>query len=111
MSKTWLVRCLKFVAFAAVAVAAVGAAVMVLWNALMPDLFGWHVIGFWQAVGLLVLCRILLGGLRGRWGPRMHWRGRMMERWEHMTEQERTQFRQGLRQGCAGSATMAEPKS
>ena len=33
--------------------------VMLLWNALMPDLFGLAQIGFWQALGLSCLCSIL----------------------------------------------------
>jgi hypothetical protein len=39
-----------------------GTIVMRLWNWLLPELFGWPQIGFWQALGLLILCRILLGG-------------------------------------------------
>src|SRR5262249_23615621 len=35
-----------------------GQVVMRLWNWLLPPLFGWHQIAFWQALGLLVLCRI-----------------------------------------------------
>jgi hypothetical protein len=35
---------------------------MRLWNALLPELFGWRQVTFWQALGLLVLCRILFGG-------------------------------------------------
>ena len=42
-----------------------GELVMHLWNWLLPALFGWHPIGFWQALGLLVLCRILFGGFGG----------------------------------------------
>lgn len=110
MKRIWLVRGLKFMLFAAVAVAAVGAVVMGLWNALMPDLFGLHMIGYWQAVGLLVLSKILLGGLRGRSGHRMHWRGRMIERWNQMTDEERARFRDGLRHGCGSSVPMANPK-
>ena len=41
-----------------------GEIVMHLWNWLLPPLFGWHTVGFWQALGLLVLCRILFGGFR-----------------------------------------------
>ena len=103
MRKKWLLYGLKFVLLAAVAVAAIGAVVMGLWNWLMPELFGWHVIGFWQAVGLLVLSKILLGGLRGSWGHRTHWRTRMTERWEQMTDEEREQFRQGMRRRCGRS--------
>ena len=40
--------------------------VMHLWNWLLPPLFGWRMITFWQALGLLVLCRILFGGVSGR---------------------------------------------
>jgi hypothetical protein len=43
-----------------------GTIVMHLWNWLLPELFGWPQIGYWQAIGLLALCRILFGGgLRG----------------------------------------------
>ena len=41
---------------------------MHLWNWLLPPLFGWRTLGFWQALGLLALCRILFGGLGGH-GP------------------------------------------
>ena len=110
MKRIWWVRGLKFMAFAAIAVAAVGAVVMGLWNALLPDLFGWHTIGYWQAVGLLVLSKILLGGLRGGSGHGMHWRGRLMERWDQMTDEERAKLRDGMRRGCGGSGPMANPK-
>jgi len=39
-----------------------GEAVKYLWNWLMPPIFGWRPITFWQAFGLLALCRILFGG-------------------------------------------------
>ena len=39
-----------------------GEIVMRLWNWLLPTLFGWRQITFWQAVGILALCRILFGG-------------------------------------------------
>ena len=43
--------------------AAVTAGVMLLWNALIPEIVGWGTINYWQALGLLVLCRVLLGGI------------------------------------------------
>ena len=79
-----------------------GVLVMQLWNWLLPSLFGWAQIGFWQALGLLALCRILFGGhgWHGR-GVRsnMHRRmeERMIERWEAMTPEERERFREGMR--------------
>jgi hypothetical protein len=95
------VRVLKFALFAVLFVAAFGLVVMSLWNWLMPALFGWKLIGFWQALGLVILSKILFGGFRGPAGRGMYWRrrmmGRMMERWERMTPEEREKFRQGVR--------------
>ncbi len=48
-----------------------GEVVMHLWNWLLPPLFGWRMLGFWQALGLLLLCRILFGGLH-HGGPGRH---------------------------------------
>jgi len=56
-----------------------GELVKLLWNWLLPTLFGWRQITFWQAFGLLALCRILFGGLGGH-GPRSNMRRRMNER-------------------------------
>ena len=74
-----------------------GEIVMHLWNRLLPALFGWRQITFWQAVGLLALCRILFGGFGlGGGSPRSNSRRRMAERWEQMTPEEREKFRQGV---------------
>lgn len=54
-----------------------GFVVMHLWNWLLPALFGWRVITFWQALGLLVLSRILFGRFGGRGFSRSHFRQRM----------------------------------
>lgn len=100
MNRYWIWRGLKIALLVALVVGAFSFAVMTLWNWLMPTLFGWSVIGFWQALGLLVLSRILFGGWRGRPGYGMHWRQRMAERWEQMTPEEREKFRQGMRSRC-----------
>jgi hypothetical protein len=99
MRRTWWLRGLKFALFGVLAIGLAGAVVMLLWNALLPALFGLPAIGFWQALGLLVLSRILVGGLRGR-GDHGHWRGRMMARWEQMSEEERERFRAGMGRRC-----------
>lgn len=39
------------------------AAVMWLWNALIPEIIGWKSIDYWQALGLVVLTHLLLGHL------------------------------------------------
>lgn len=84
--------------------------VMHLWNWLMPALFGWHLITYWQALGILVLSKILFGGFRGRPGPSRHWRRRMIERWENMTPDEREKFRQQAGGRC-GPFGMRSPEA
>ena len=97
MRRHWWLRGLKFAAFGLIALGVLGAIVMGLWNWLLPALFGWRAIDFWQALGLLVLSRLLLGGWgRGHRGHHGHWRERMAERWESMTDEERERFRQGM---------------
>lgn len=91
-----------------------GEVVMQLWNWLLPPLFGLRQIGFWQAIGILALCRILFGGY-GRHGfSRSHFRRRMAERreerWEAMTPEEREKFRQGTRGRCGFGPTASESK-
>jgi hypothetical protein len=73
-----------------------GELVMLLWNWLVPALFGGRPITFWQALGLLALCRILFGGFRlgGHGSPRSRIRERMAERWEQLTPEEREKCRQ-----------------
>ncbi len=100
MRKHWGKIALGAAALALVAGTALGFAVMGLWNWLVPSLFGGKAIGFWQAAGLLVLARILVGGFHGGPSRHGHWRHRMMERWEQMTPEERERFREGLRSRC-----------
>ncbi len=103
-------RVLKLGLLGVVAVAVIGYVVMGLWNWVMPPLFGLRAIGFWQALGLLVLSRILVGGMSGGGGHDRHWRKRMMDRWERMTPEEREQLRSALRtQG--GRSGEPEPES
>lgn len=100
MRRHWLARGLTMALFAVLFALVLGYVVMNLWNSLTPVLFGWHVITFWQAVGLLILSRILFGGFHGRGGRRMHWRNRMRERWQNMTPEEREKMRQGFAGRC-----------
>jgi hypothetical protein len=77
-----------------------GEVVMRLWNWLLPELFGWKQITFWQSLGLILLCRILFGGLCGGGNRGKHQslsRRRMAERWEMMTPEEREKWRQSFR--------------
>ena len=88
-----------------VMVAVFGAIVMLLWNALLPELFTMPALNYQQAVGLLLLARILFGGLFGgqgyshaahgglRGGPGFHQHGnKLREKWMNMSEDERKEF-------------------
>src|SRR5437879_9909177 len=87
-----------------------GEVVRQLWNWLLPPLFGWRQITFWQAVGILALCRILFGGFGIHGSGRSNFRRRMSERWQHMTPEERERFRQGMRERCGSSPSTSESK-
>ena len=79
-----------------------GAVVMLLWNWLASAIFGLGVINYWQALGLLVLCRILFGSFGGwhhaRWvhgwhhGGRMHGLRDIRKKWMNMTPGQREEF-------------------
>jgi len=85
-----------------------GEVVMHLWNWLLPMLFGWRQVTFWQALGLLALCRILFGGWGGHGNDHSRFRRRMAEKWGRMTPEEREKFRERMRARCGG---FGEPTS
>ncbi|GHT39986.1 hypothetical protein AGMMS49965_07520 [Bacteroidia bacterium] len=100
MKKFIFLHVVKHFVFGAVAIAGFGAVVMLLWNALVPAIFGLAVISFWQAIGLLALSRMLFGGLGGMWVkpgfggmPRGGFgKNPLREKWEKMTPEERKEF-------------------
>ena len=91
MKAYWILRALRIALFVGIAAAGLGYVVMALWNATLPAVAGFRAITFGQALGLLVMSRILCCGLRVRgshgWRARMHWR------WQQMTPEERDQVR------------------
>lgn len=102
MIKHRFIKGARMVLFAIVLITVLSWIVMSLWNALLPALFGWRTIGFVQAAGLLVLSRILFGGMRGPgFGP--PWRHHMHARWAQMSPEQREKFREGVRHRCRGT--------
>jgi hypothetical protein len=98
-----------------------GEVVRLLWNWLLPPLFGWPQITFWQAIGILALCRILFGGFGRHGGSRSHsairrrmadrMADRVAERWERMTPEERERFRERIRERCGFDPAASESKA
>ncbi len=132
MNERWnsLTKLTKVIIFAPIAILGMtlfifigGEIVMLLWNALVPPLFGLPTISFWQALGILVLCRILFGGFGMHGSQRSHSRGdkfgdriadrvaeRVGERLENMTPEERERFRQRVRERWGGEPSAGETK-
>ena len=82
--------------FALAAIAILSGLVMLLWNAIIPELFaGARSIDYLHALGLLVLSRILFGGFRGHGGWHWHRHGWHDGAWSAMTPEERERFRHG----------------
>jgi len=94
-------RFLLFLLFGATAMLVLGGIVMLLWNAILPALLHVGVIGFWQATGLLLLCKILFssfrpGGRRHGFGPP----GAIKEKLMNMSEEEKATFREQWKRRC-----------
>jgi hypothetical protein len=78
-----------------------GEVVLQLWNWLLPPILGWRQITFWQALGMLALCRILFGGFGGHGFSRSR----------HMTSEERKRFRQRMRERCGFGPPASESEA
>jgi hypothetical protein len=76
--------------------------VMILWNWLMPELFQLTSITYLQALGILVLSKILFksgSGLSGGWGGQIC-KKQMKEKWSEMTPEQREKFRTKWESRC-----------
>jgi hypothetical protein len=91
-------RIFKFILMAIVFVAFLSLATMLLWNWLIPDIFRGPSITYLQAIGLIVLSRLLICGVgkgfrHSHWKRHEDWRKHMHERWEKMSPEEREQWK------------------
>ena len=111
MKARWVVRGLMIGVVGIAAFLVFGFVVMTLWNWLGPAVFGARAITFWQALGILVLSKILFGGFRGRPGYGGGWRRRMRARWEQMTPEEREMWRRGVAGRCGHRGVVAAEES
>jgi len=82
---------------------AMSAIVMLLWNAVIPNISGLLPLSFWQAMGVLILSRILFGGFRfgrhhGHRPPFMH--PSVGNKLLEMNDEEREQFKNQWKERC-----------
>ena len=96
MKRYWVFKARKMMLLFAGFVLLAGVAVMLLWNALIPTIFDVARITLIQALGLLILTRILVGA-SGR-GFGMHRGGHWRKRWESkiadMSPEERKKWKE-----------------
>jgi len=100
-------RAVKFVACVALCVLAIfliGWVTMSLWNWLVPVLFAGPVITFWQAMGLLLLSKILFSGLGGKGGgwyrrhpAEAHWKHKFYSKFSAMSPEDRAALKQKMK--------------
>jgi Ca2+/H+ antiporter, TMEM165/GDT1 family len=104
MKRFWIRKVIGIVCMAIIGVMVFSGIVMLLWNALLPELFHFPVISFWQALGLLILTKLLFGGFRGG-GPgrgrlKDKLKDKMNQRWMNMTPEEKEKFKQDWGRRC-----------
>ena len=100
------VKFLAFVALGVLAIFLIGFVTMSLWNWLVPVLFNGPIITFWQALGLLLLSKILFWGFGGKkqWhshsGPQAenHWKNKFYNKFSSMTPEERSALKEKMKE-------------
>jgi len=94
MKSFWIKKGLMILIFGTAAVLLFGLIVMSLWNAILPAVLGVKAITFLQALGILLLSKILFGGFGGkRWRGSPAWKEKMNQRWDKMTPEQKEKFK------------------
>jgi Ca2+/H+ antiporter, TMEM165/GDT1 family len=99
-------KVVMIIVIAIAAILAFGFITMSLWNAILPAVLGVKAITFVQALGILVLSKILFGGF-GRGGGgfarrRHEWKQQMEQKLAGMTPEEREKFKAEWKNRCGG---------
>ena len=99
----WFKKIVGFTVCGLAIAALLGWIVMSLWNCVLVAVLGVKLITFWQALGILVLSKILFGGLYKKWRNHEggHWNAEMKEKWQNMTPEEKEKFKQNWRNKCS----------
>lgn len=77
-----------------------GLAVMLLWNAILPEVLMAHPVSYWQALGLLALARILFGGGGMKRPGGGGWQHKSSEKWMNMTDEDRMRIKEEWKRRC-----------
>ncbi len=105
MKQLWIKKGLMILLFGTIAVIVFGFVVMGLWNNILVAVTGVKAITFLQALGILLLSKILFGGFGGggkSWRGSPAWKEKMKQRWDKMTPEEREKFKAEWKNRCGG---------
>ena len=109
MRRFRIAKVIGIIILAIIGVFVFGSIVMLLWNALMPVIFHLPLISFWQALGLLILTKILFGGFRGG-GPRAQWKkDKLKDAWKNMTPEQKEKLKSEWGRRCRMPFQSKEP--
>lgn len=78
-----------------------GYTIMSLWNWILPEIAHTGRLNFWQALGLLILCRLLFGNFNKGGGSFREKAVKMRSKWQSMNEEERAQFKEEYKNRCS----------
>lgn len=106
--KNWLIKKgLKAMVFCLLFFVLIGGVTMALWNYLVPQLFNGPQITFMQAVGILLLSKILFGSFRPGWskcscngGDKSHWKKRWEDKIANLSPEEKEKLRSKMAGKC-----------
>ena len=126
--KNWIKYGFLWLLAGAAMITIMGLAAMYLWNWLIPTLFSGPSVTFIEALGLIILGKLLTGfggGMGGRkWKHRGYgrdgwccgdehsgyWKKRWQEKMEHMTPEERERFKKYYYERCGWKREHVEEK-
>ena len=109
MKRFWIRRVIGIVCMVIVGIMVFSGIVMLLWNALLPQLFHLPVITWPQALGLLLLCKILFGGFRGPGGHRkQEFKEKMKAKWMNMSPEQREKLKSRWGNRCSEAFNWSE---
>ncbi|RMZ58480.1 hypothetical protein D1632_12760 [Chryseobacterium nematophagum] len=74
--------------------------VMALWNCVLPEILSVKSITYWQAMGILILSKILFGGFHFGKGMRDFKERKMKEKMKGLSPKEREKFKEVWRNRC-----------
>ncbi len=121
MKKYQILKCIQIALWATLAALGIGFIVMMLWNCLIPELFGGPAISFFQALGILLLAKILFGGFKkggghcpqcgSRWQKHGRWRESMKEKLANMSPEQKEKFKTNFKNRCGGFGFKEDPKN